>query len=221
MSARRVPDNDGKTNGGQQERQRGSPMGNATKRKAQSRAPWLCIVRHCGFTLFLPHPLSSRSLARSRRLIRKFRGKETKEGGRAGRGEDRERRRLGVSLLHYSKRSPSPTPPAPSPPPAPRDETPHYVTAKHPNANFWQRAKCRSVSREIINDRASFLGRELMRAWLSRSSSVIYELCVYDASRAAEIAISCETSYARRLAIREVQIYSRHGTSADCRTFCL
>jgi len=53
-----LPDNDGKTNDGQRERQRGSPMGNATKRKAQSRAMALCIVRHCGFTLFLSHPLS-------------------------------------------------------------------------------------------------------------------------------------------------------------------
>lgn len=86
-----VPDNDGKTNGGQREWQRGSPMGNATKRKAQSRA----MALYCPAPWLLPFPPTSSLicfLSRSCRLIRKFRGKETKEGGR---GRSRERRRLG------------------------------------------------------------------------------------------------------------------------------
>lgn len=92
-----VPDNDGKTNDGQRERQRESPMGNAAKRKAQSHTAAL----YCPASWFLPFPPAfsiTSFLSRSCRLIRKFRGKERKVGvGRVAGG--------GLALLHHSKRS--------------------------------------------------------------------------------------------------------------------
>lgn len=119
---------------------------NAAKRKAQTRGFVLS-----GIVVFLSFPSTFSLvsfLSRSSRLIRKFRGKERKERGSR-------RRRLGLRVVTLFKTLPLLHP---------RDETPRCATAKHPNTNFWQHAKCRSVSREIINDRASFLRRELMCA---------------------------------------------------------